>query len=318
MRSNLLFPFTSLLLQIMTNIIRAASLEGNVLGSRELDRMLVRARGPAALANAARPMGYTTGAAVCSVLSLNEASGAIEGASFSLMGEEGVQVADITVPGKKIWPSADRTLEIRLKISLNTLKFSGEHSDKVGFRCCSAFVDLHESDDATAFLGNEMVDKEHWGDKEGLKSGACFRVFLEPESATQTKFKVVCAPISLEKMLGECGTANLDPDDPAIPVISLARNLKLRLYPAEPEPSTSGMGILPFLFVNSVEGPSEMPSTSAIKAAHFKLMRDVVRPLVCTSADWEKLWNATDWEELSLPPLLWPQPPAGGDAAEGE
>ena len=70
--------------------------------------------------------------------------------------------------------------------------------------------------------------------------------------------------------------------------------------------------------MNAVEGPGELPASSDIKAAHFKLMRDVVRPLVCTSADWEKLWNATDWEELSPPPLLWPQPPAGGDATEGE
>lgn len=302
----------------MSNIIRAASLEGNVLGSKELDNMLVRARGPSALANAARNLGYTTGAAVCSVLSLNDASGAIEGASFSLMGEDGVQVADISVPGKKIWPSADRTLEIKLKISLDTLKFSGEHSDKVGYRCCSAFVDLQECDGAVALMGHEVVDKDQWKEREGLKVGACFRVFLEPESATHTRFKVVCIPISLEKLLGECGESDLDPEDPSIPVISLTRNLKLRLYPAEPEPQTSGLGILPFLYVNSVEGPGELPSIADIKAAHFSLMRDIVRPVVCASVDWEKLWNATDWDEPSAPALRWPQPPAASDVAQGE
>ena len=303
----------------MATLIRAASLEGNNLKEVTRGKMLVRARGPGPLAEAARPLGYTTGAAVCSVISINENSGQVEGAQFSLLGEEGVTAVEMAVAGKKIWQSASRTLEVNIKISLNTLSFSGANSDKKGFRCCSEFVDFQDCDGVTVTDGGEVVDKSNWKDKEGLSKGGCLRVFLEPESATHTRFKIVCVPIAKEKLLHDCQESDVDPEDPQIPVIALSKNLKMRLFPAEPEPATSGMGILPFLFCNAVEFPGELPSTPEIKAAHFSLMRDVVRPVVYKAAEWEAAWIATDWEAPGLPALLWPEPPtAAGGGAQGE
>lgn len=303
----------------MSSIIRAASLEGNTLGELTRDRMLVKARGAVALAEAARPLGYTTGAAVCSVISLNQDSGEVEGASFALLGESGVTVVEQLAAGKKIWPAASRTMEVRIKISLDTLTFSGANSDRNGFRCCSEFVDFEACDGVSVTEGGEVLDKSVWKDKDGLSNGGCFRVFLEPESTTHTRFKIVCVPVAKEKLLHDCQESNTEPDDPQIPVIALSKNLRIRLFPAEPEPATSGMGILPFLFCNSVDFPSDLPSTAEIKAAHFALMRDIVRPVVYKAAEWNQAWIAPDWEGPSPPALLWPEPPAAADGgAQGE
>ena len=296
-------------------VIQDATLVGNSISEELMKSLVSRGSGAEALAETCRAHGYTTGAAFGSVLTIDNASGGVRGAGFAAIAESGAAVMELDVNIKKIWANAaDRQQNVHFKIMASDLIFSSDASGKAGMRSFTDWVDAFSSDSFTT----PGVDKSEWASMEGLKDGACWKLCIEPQTPELAKVRVLVAPVSKEeltRMTNDNGTAL---DDPAMPVISMVNNLKMRFFPAQKQGTQSaGLGFLPLLYYNTADQNLRMPTLEEVKKEHFDLLRDIVKPPLSKSAEWHGDF-AEHWQEPRGPTLIWPLPPPIPTQAAGE
>ena len=312
------------------NVISCPSLVGAGLTEAAMKSLVVRGHGPEVLADACRGQyGYTTGAGVGAILSIDVNSGRVAGARFTAIAEAGVPLLEVKVPASKIWHGADKKLEVNIRVMPNDLVFSAEAGDKRGSRCVSDWVDAMDNDHFTvSTLGDKgtrgrpaeapaVVDKSLWKDHEGVKEGAAWRLMLEPESTERVKLRLMVTPVSKEELIRLTTENGTIMADPALPAISMASNMKQRLFPRESS-FTSGLGFLPLLYYNTGEEELVLPGKGDIKKELFSLLRDVVKPNVVKADKWREEFNETHWKEVQGPTVVWPAPPADRAANPGE
>ena len=296
-------------------VIQDTTLVGNSISEELMKSLVSRGSGAEALAETCRAHGYTTGAAFGSLLTIDNASGEVRGAGFAAIAEAGAPVMEFDVNIKKIWANAaDRQQNVHFKIMAGDLIFSSDASGKAGMRAFTDWVDAASSDSFTT----PGVDKSEWASMDGLKDGACWKLCIEPQSPEMAKIRVLVAPVSKEeltRMTNDNGTAM---DDPAMPVISMVNNLKMRFFPTQKQGTQSaGLGFLPLLYYNTADQDLKLPTLGEVKKEHFDLLRDIVKPPLSKSAEWHRDF-AEHWQEPRGPTLIWPLPPPAPTQPAGE
>ena len=305
------------------NVISCPSLVGTGLTEATMRTMVVRGNGPEVLADACRGLyGYTTGAAIGSLLTVDTNSGKVTGARFAPIAEKDVAMFELKFQASKIWPEASSRMEVSLRILPKDLAFSSVASEVKGARGCSEWVDAFDCDSFTITnVGDKgtrgtraedpvAVDKSTWKDHEGLKNGACWRLTLEPESTEKTKVRVMMVPVSKEDLIRQTNENATEMSDPALPAISMASNLKMRLFPREAS-FVSGLGFLPLLYFNTADEELTLPEAGDIKKEFFNLLRDVLKPNIVRADKWASEFAETHWTQGQPPTVSWPAPPAG-------
>ena len=289
----------------LDNLIKCPSLVGNSITEEGLKTLVARGCGAEVLADTCRHHGYTTASALGSLLTIDKTSGKVQGARFAIIAEAGVSVMNLDVGVKKIWAEADdRQLNVHFNIMPGDLVFSADASGKKGARCFSEWVDAYASDS----VSTPGLDKAEWTSKAGLKNGACWRLCVEPESPEYARVRVLVVPVAMEELLQRATDNGTNVEDPAMPAISLANNLKLRFFPPQGTQG-AGLGFLPLLYYNTPDQDVVLPTLEEIKKEHFNLLRDVGKPNLSKTAEWEDRYADTHWADLREPTLVWPAPP---------
>ena len=305
-------------------VIADPSLVGSDLSAEKMDTLIVRGFGARPISEVCREFhGYTTGAAIGALLTVDVNSGRINGARYAAIGEADVEVITMpTINARKIWHEADKRLVVSMRIKPDHLIFSGEAGPVKGARSASEWIDFLDSDAITLWDQDKPVDKSTWKELKGVKDGASVRLMLEPESPAKVKLRLVVVPLGKEVLIQNCDHKNVDLNDPAMPAISMVNGLKMRFYPREaPDSMTSGLGFLPMLYLNTPEvGENQVrPVSWEVKKELFNLLRDTGKPNLCNAKDWAKEFAETHWPGLRAPSLSWPAPPPapGAQAAPG-
>ena len=306
------------------SVIADPSLVGSDLSPEKMNTMVVRGHGAKAMAEVCRKYhGYTTGAAMGAMLTVDVNSGRINGARYAAIGEAGVEVIAMpSINARKVWPECHKKLVLNFNLKPDDLVFTADAGPVHGGRCASEWVDFLDSDAVTLWNQDVQVDKGTWKEWEGVKDGACLKVMLEPESPAKAKVRVLVAPLGKEVLIQQCTDKMVNLNDPAMPVISMANGLKIRFYPREePGSMTSGLGFLPLLYINCPEGAGDpvLPVSWEVKKELFNLLRDTGKPKTFGAKDWPGAFAETHWQKLKEPTLQWPAPPPapGAQAVPG-
>ena len=306
------------------SVIADPSLVGSNLSPEKMATMIVRGHGARAMAEVCRKYhGYTTGAAMGALLTIDVNSGRVNGARYAAIGETGVEVIAMpNINARKVWPEAHKKLVLKFSLKPDDLQFTADAGPAHGGRCASEWVDFLDSDAVTLWNQDVQVDKGTWKEWNGVKNGACLKVMLEPESPAKAKLRLLVAPLGKEVLIQQCTDKMMDLNDPAMPVISMANGLKIRFFPREePGSMTSGLGFLPLLYINCPEGDEVpvLPAPWEVKKELFNLLRDTGKPKTYVAKDWADAFAETHWQKLKEPTLLWPTPPPapGAQAAPG-
>ena len=290
----------------MSGLIRSNRLVGGRRVSVRFRRELaIRAQGSEAVATALKRasdyiVSYTTGPRMGVVLNADPEDGRILRARFIPVAEAGCgPFVKVTVPARTVWPEAERDEEIVVEVNAAELTFEGQTTGQ-GERGCSDWVCF--SGDSVSFLKAKVsVPKVRAG---------CYRVILNPVSVETCCLALGAIPMSKEALVTEATEQGYDLRDPALPVVALGKAQKVFFTPMEKEKNgvfTSGLGVIPSIFYTEDVDEPAVPQLHAMRREVYSLMRDVMKPTVTRTADWEEAWNAQMLGAAIPAKPMWPE-----------